>query len=191
MGGDCRYLFLLRDYSVGTSLSGPHRQPTLRRTSRSTSKAHAGTHGSASASSRGGSMVAARARTSRTVDPYGMDTSCPVLFLNARYKFFDWDGTLIRPVKLGRPRPMSVSSSRLMRIITGALAVAPAVPGTGDGAVSVRQFAGGAGRSIGRRTDGREDEKPSVAEARVGGTVRICGVDSRKSSPARPIHRIN
>ncbi len=30
--------------------------------------------------------------------------------------------TFIRPIRLGRARPMKVSSSRLMRIITGALA---------------------------------------------------------------------
>jgi len=47
--------------------------------------------------------------------------------------------------------------------------------------VSVRESAGSAGWTMGRRPDGCQDEKLPVAQARAGGAVRVRGMDDANS----------
>jgi ATP-dependent DNA ligase len=58
----------------------------------------------------------------------------------------------------------------------------------GNWRLPLRQSTGEEGRTMGRRTDGRQDGGMSVAEARTGRAVRVCGVDGRRSSSAFPFY---
>ncbi len=60
--------------------------------------------------------------------------------------------------------------------------IVPAFQGVGGGKVPVRESTGTEGWPVGRRADGREDERLPVAEAGARGPVR--GVDGRRSSEA-------
>jgi hypothetical protein len=73
---------------------------------------------------------------------------------------------------------------RMGRTMPGGSSFACAICARRRQTVNIRESAGGAGRALGRRADGSEDEKLPVAEADPGGAVRVCGVDAGQALEA-------
>ena len=86
---------------------------------------------------------------------------------------------LLRPGQTNLRCPDAERTYAFFQVGTG-----ETLQGPGDDDVPVCKSAGGEERKMGSRFDGGEDEGLSVAQTQIGGAIRICGMDTRRSSPA-------